>query len=198
MLGVKALAGILASVAAGVGVALARRRGITLEQLRAIMPNLSAAKAAEYLPLLNKEMRAGGITNKARRAAFLAQVAMESGELRWAVEFADGTAYEGRTNLGNTQKGDGPRYKGRGWIQLTGRSNYRAAGKALGLPLEDKPEMAAEPGVAFKVAVWFWNSRSLSQLADAGDFTEITRRINGGFNGLDTRKMYHARALANL
>ncbi|HYO70109.1 MAG TPA: glycoside hydrolase family 19 protein [Archangium sp.] len=194
----KAVAGILASVATAVGVGLARGGGITLEQLRAVMPHLAASKAEEYLPLLNKAMRAGKISTKPRRAAFLAQLAHESGELRWAVEFADGTAYEGRTNLGNTQKGDGPRYKGRGWIQLTGRANYRAAGKALGLPLEDKPELAAEPAVAFQVAVWFWNSRSLSQLADVGDFENITRRINGGLNGYDARKMYHARALAAL
>ncbi|MCY1077094.1 glycoside hydrolase family 19 protein [Archangium lansingense] len=85
-------------------------------------------------------------------------------------------------------------YKGRGPIQLTGRNNYRAAGQALGIDLEGNPTRAADVDVGFRTAAWFWNSRSLNPLADQGNFREITRRINGGFNGLAAREAYYARA----
>ncbi|MFL5320255.1 MAG: glycoside hydrolase family 19 protein, partial [Myxococcaceae bacterium] len=132
---------------------------------------------------------------KKRKAAFLAQLAHESGQLQWWHEFASGAEYEGRRDLGNTHPGDGVRYKGRGPIQLTGRANYRSAGRALHLPLEAHPEMAVKPSVGFRVAVWFWTTHGLNALADKGKFTEITRRINGGFNGLSSRLAYYRRAL---
>jgi putative chitinase len=169
--------------------------GLTLAQLRAIMPRLSEALGTAYLPHLNAAMAAADISTTRRRAAFLAQLAHESGELRFWEELADGKAYEGRQSLGNTQPGDGPRYKGRGPIQLTGRANYRAAGQALGIDLEKSPERARDVDVGFRVAAWFWSSRGLNPLADAGDFREITRRINGGYNGLPQREAYYARAL---
>ncbi|MBN1209209.1 MAG: peptidoglycan-binding protein [Myxococcaceae bacterium] len=169
--------------------------GVTLQQLRAIMPRLSEAQASSYLPHLNAAMAQVEITTPRRQAAFLAQLAHESGELRFWEELADGKAYEGRRDLGNTQPGDGPRYKGRGPIQLTGRANYRAAGQALGIDLEKSPERARDPDVGFRVAAWYWQSRGLNALADAGDFREITRRINGGYNGLPQREEYYARAL---
>jgi len=171
------------------------RTGLTLLQLRAIMPRLTEAQSALYLPHLNAAMAAAEIHTSQRRAAFLAQLAHESGELRYWEELADGKAYEGRKSLGNTQPGDGPRYKGRGPIQLTGRANYRAAGQALGIDLENNPERARDVDVGFRVAAWFWGSRGLNPLADAGDFREITRRINGGYNGLPQREAYYARAL---
>jgi len=120
--------------------------GITIEQLRAVMPNLSASKAAEYLPLLNTAMAEAQINTPQRKAMFLAQLAHESAQLRYFEEIASGAAYEGRKDLGNTQPGDGKRYKGRGPIQLTGRNNYRKAGQALGLDLEGNPPLAAPPG----------------------------------------------------
>ena len=159
--------------------------------LRRAMPGLPAEKARRYAPLLNAAMLEGQITNKARAAAFLAQLGHESGSLRWMEELASGAAYEGRLDLGNTQPGDGRRYKGRGPIQLTGRANYRTAGKALGLPLEDKPKLAARPAVGFRTAVWYWTTRGLNALADRGDFDGITFRINGGFNGLSERRHRH-------
>ena len=168
--------------------------GITIDQLRTIMPTLSADKAAEYLPLLNAAMAEAQINTPRRQAAFLAQLAHESGELKYFEELASGAAYEGRRDLGNTQPGDGRRYKGRGPIQLTGRANYRAAGEALGLDLEGDPEQAARPDVGFRTAGWFWNSRDLSPLADAGDFREITHRVNGGYNGMADREKYYATA----
>lgn len=168
--------------------------GISKAQLQAIMPNLSSAKADEYLPLLNAAMVQGGINTPRRQAAFLAQLAHESGQLRYFEEIASGAAYEGRRDLGNTQPGDGVRYKGRGPIQLTGRHNYRIAGQALGIDLENNPTLAARPDVGFKIAVWYWNSRNLSAQADAGNFDAITRAINGGYNGKADRDRYWATA----
>lgn len=167
---------------------------VTVAELQRIMPNLSTSKAQAYLPHLNKAMGEAGIVGKDRQAAFLAQLAHESGGLVYMEEIASGAAYEGRSDLGNTQPGDGVRYKGRGPIQLTGRANYRAAGKALGVDLEGNPELAAQPHVAFRIATWYWQSRGLNQLADAGNFTAITQRINGGYNGLADRQQYWARA----
>jgi putative chitinase len=143
-------------------------------------------------------MNEAGITTPKRQAAFLAQVAHESGELRFFEEIASGAAYEGRRDLGNVRPGDGRRFKGRGPIQLTGRANYRAAGRALGIELENNPTRAADPDVGFRVAAWYWRTRGLNTLADQGDFRQITKRINGGFNGLADRQRYWARAKAVL
>ncbi|HZI10084.1 MAG TPA: glycoside hydrolase family 19 protein, partial [Myxococcus sp.] len=168
--------------------------GVSVPQLRAIMPNLSVDRANAVLPHLNKASEEAGINTPKRQAAFLAQLAHESGEFRYFEELASGAAYEGRVDLGNIHPGDGVRYKGRGPIQLTGRSNYRAAGRALGIDLEGNPKRAADLDVGFRTAAWFWNSRNLSPLADQGNFREITRRINGGYTGLASRERYYARA----
>jgi putative chitinase len=129
---------------------------------------------------------------------FLAQLAHESGQLRYFEEIASGAAYEGRTDLGNIYPGDGVRYKGRGPIQLTGRNNYRAAGNALGVDFENNPTLVATPEWGFKVAVWFWNSRNLNAAADRGDFDYTTYRINGGYNGNSARHYYWEQAKAAL
>ena len=173
-------------------------KGVTLGQLHRIMPSLPMSKAKAYLPFLNRAMAEAKINTKQRKAMFLAQLAHESVQLRFFEEIASGAEYEGRRDLGNIHPGDGVRYKGRGPIQLTGRSNYRAAGRALGLPLEAKPKMAAQASVGFRTAAWFWTSRGLNKFADQGNFREVTRRINGGFNGLDSRLAYYRRALAAL
>ncbi|SEU36965.1 glycoside hydrolase family 19 protein [Stigmatella erecta] len=174
---------------------------LTLEALRAAYPRLSAADAARYLRPLNQALREGALLTPRRAAAFLAQLGHESGELRYWEELASGADYENRKDLGNTQPGDGVRFKGRGPIQLTGRANYRAAGAALGLPLEEQPELVATVDVGFRVAVWFWNSRKLSALADLGTleaFRTITLRINGGQNGAADREAKWATAKAVL
>ncbi|WP_239014135.1 LysM peptidoglycan-binding domain-containing protein [Archangium violaceum] len=172
--------------------------GVSLQQLRAIMPNLSVDRAQQLLPHLNSAMREANINTPRRQAAFLAQLAHESAQFRYFEEIASGAAYEGRRDLGNTQPGDGVRFKGRGPIQLTGRSNYRAAGQALGIDLENNPHRAADPDVGFRTAAWFWNSRNLNAYADAGNFDAITYRVNGGYNGKASRDAYYQRALSVL
>lgn len=168
--------------------------GISLQQLCAIMTNLSDARARECIGHLNSAMSEAQINNWRRHAAFLAQIAHESGELKYFEELASGDAYEGRQDLGNTQPGDGRRYKGRGPIQLTGRNNYRDAGKALHIDLEGHPQRAGDLDVGFRIAGWFWTRRGLNALADAGEFREITRRINGGYTGIEARIRYYERA----
>jgi putative chitinase len=174
---------------------------VTLAELREVMTTLQQTKAAAYLPPLNKAMAEFHIESRLRKAAFLGQVAHESGELKWFHELASGMEYDISKNpklargLGNVNPGDGPRYKGRGPIQLTGRANYRACGKALGLDLEENPDIAVEPGVAFRTAGWFWDTHGLNALADKEDYKLITRRINGGYNGYDDRVQYYERAL---
>jgi putative chitinase len=167
---------------------------LTTEQLRAVMPHLPADRAEQFLKPLNDAMKEFEINTPKRQAAFLAQIAHESGELKYMEEIASGEAYEGRKSLGNTEPGDGKRYKGRGPIQLTGRANYRKCGEALKLDLEGKPETAAEPAIGCRIAGWFWKTHGLNELADKGEFRQITRRINGGYNGEARREEFYKRA----
>jgi putative chitinase len=170
-------------------------RLLTLEELRAIMPQLPLPRAQEFLEPLHRAMAERSITTERRQAAFLAQLAHESGEFRFMEELSDGQAYEGRQSLGNTQPGDGPRFKGRGPIQLTGRTNYTNASRALGVDLVANPTLAATPEVGCRVAAWFWQSHGLNELADVGDFRRITFIINGGYTHLERREAYYHRAL---
>jgi putative chitinase len=174
---------------------------VTLHQLHTIMPHLTTSRGNLYIDPLNRAMAEFHVTTRLRKAAFLAQIAEESVELLYFQEIASGWEYDISHNralaleLGNTKVGDGPRYKGRGPIQLTGKSNYRSAGQALGLDLVDHPDKAAQPNVGFRVAGWFWVGHSLNGLADKQDFREITRRINGGYNGYSVRLAYYEHAL---
>lgn len=167
---------------------------VTDDELRQVMPNCPAAKRADYLPFIQKAMAEFAITSYWRETAFLAQLAHESAELRYMEEIASGAAYEGRKDLGNTQPGDGKRYKGRGPIQLTGRANYTKYGGLLGLDLVNNPTVAATKEVGFRIAGEFWKLNGLNELADQQDFKAITKRINGGYNGLDDRIKYYERA----
>lgn len=119
---------------------------------------------------------------------FLAQLGHESDGYKAMEEYASGRAYEGRADLGNTQPGDGVRYKGRGPIQITGRSNYRKYGKRIGINIEKYPELASNPCIGMRLALEYWKDRGLNALADADDILGITKKINGGTNGLDDRK----------
>ena len=139
----------------------------------------------------------------ARAAAFLAQLAHESGQFRFMEEIWGPTdaqrRYEPVTKLsqalGNTDVGDGKRFKGRGPIQLTGRANYQRFGDLLSVDLLADPPRAANPSVAFRAAGLFWSKKGLNELADVATpaaFKEITRRINGGTNGLAERQAFYA------
>lgn len=159
---------------------------MTPQQLKIIMP-FAASRADLYAPLLASAMSEFEIDTPKRKAAFLAQIAHESGSLKYVEEIASGEAYEGRKDLGNTQPGDGKRFKGRGLIQVTGRANYQACGAALGLDLIASPELLKEPVNAARSAGWYWHSRNLNRFADWDQFGALTRAINGGYNGLDDR-----------
>ena len=168
---------------------------ISFDQLVRIMP-YAKQRADKFIDPLNTAMKEFDISeNGLREAAFLAQIAHESGELRYVEELASGDAYEGRDDLGNLAPGDGVRYKGRGLIQLTGRHNYEACGEALELDLVACPELLEEPINACRSAAWYWHSRGLNDLADRHQFLRITKVINGGTNGWNDRLKYYQRAL---
>jgi putative chitinase len=146
-------------------------------------------RAAELALSANVHLKASGIEESPLRFAhFFAQLGHESGGFRYMEEIASGQAYEGRADLGNAQPGDGRRYKGRGPIQLTGRANYRDYGRAAGIDFESHPEIVALPSVGLMVAIAYWTKKGLNALADADDVTAITKRINGGLNGIEDRK----------
>jgi putative chitinase len=153
--------------------------------------NLTAEQAAAHADALIAAMAEFEIDTPARQAAFLAQLAHETGGFRWLRELGSVRylqRYEGRADLGNTEPGDGPRFRGRGYIQLTGRHNYQQAGAALNLPLLAQPELAEQPEYAARIAGWYWYRRALNLLADRGDFRRLTRAINGGLNGIADRE----------
>ncbi len=171
---------------------------ITEQQLLQILPN-AGRQAGVFVPVLNTAMGRYGIVGTLRVSAFIAQVGHESGQLRYVREIWGPTAqqlgYEGRADLGNTVKGDGSKFRGRGLIQITGRANYAACGEALGLDLISKPELLELPQHAAMSAAWFWSTRGLNTLADQKDFAKITKRINGGLTGQDDRLALYDRAL---
>lgn len=171
---------------------------LTAKLLLSIMPRCPSAMAPAYAELLNKAAREREITTLPRLACWLGQLAWESDCLRVLEELADGSDYEGRRDLGNVCKGDGPRYKGRGFIQITGHANYSSASLALDVNLVQTPELASEPEFAARIAAWFWASHGCNERADAGDIEGITHVINGGLSGLDGRRDYTIRAFARL
>jgi putative chitinase len=180
---------------------------LTTRQLQSIMPAVPAARREAFLPFLQAAMTEFAIEAPARAAAFLAQLAHESGQFRYMEEIWGPTPSQRRyepvstlaANLGNSEAGDGKRFKGRGPIQITGRANYRRFGDLLGVDLVSDPPRAAFPELAFRIAGLFWSKKGLNELADRATpeaFREITRRINGGFNGLEDRQKFYAAARA--
>jgi len=170
---------------------------LAAQKLWAIMADASADDVQRFHSPLLAMLPRYGIDRPLRIAHFLAQIAHESGCLRYTEELASGAAYEGRKDLGNLLPGDGVRFKGRGLIQLTGRANYRQYGQACQRDFEradDPGRVASDPALAVDVAGWFWATRKLSELADRDDLQGITRRVNGGLNGLEKRAAYLARA----
>ena len=146
-------------------------------------------RAQEMAICANRWFADYGVMDSALRLAhFLAQLIHESGSFRYMEEIASGQAYEGRRDLGNTQPGDGKLFKGRGPIQITGRSNYRRYGARIGIDIERHPEIAALPSIGLHLALEYWKVNGLNTFADADNVLAITKAINGGTNGLDDRK----------
>lgn len=139
---------------------------------------------ADAMPQLTTRFE---INTNTRQHHFLAQVAHESDHFKTTREYASGRAYEGRKDLGNVQKGDGERFRGRGLIQLTGRANYEAASKALGEPYAQEPDLVERFPAAAIVSGWWWQAHGCNQLADKDDVKLVTKRVNGGYNGLESR-----------
>jgi len=173
--------------------------GPTKEKLGLVMPRAMAKRIDLYYEPLVKGMTRYGIDTPRQIAHFISQLAHESGSLLYAEELASGSAYEGRTDLGNNQPGDGVRFKGRGLIQLTGRNNYTQYSKFTGIDyIGDPIKLATDPFACVDVACWFWKDRNIGPLAEADDAKAVTKRINGGYNGLDDRLEHLARAKALL
>lgn len=177
---------------------------IHYDQLRAIMPH-AGFDLIFYLDPLNRTCKEFDINNNARLSAFLANLAHESGSFRYMEEIASGAAYEGRRDLGNHEQAaieaaaehdstPGRFYKGHGPIQITGYYNHRDCGIALSLDLVNYPRLITTPLHGCRAAGWFWKSRGCNELADAGKYEALTRRINGGLNGLADRMAYLDRA----
>jgi putative chitinase len=165
---------------------------INLEQLLAIATEADPARVEELLPHLLQTMMQYDITTSLRQSHFLAQLIHESGSFNYVEEIDSGEYLEGRTDLGNIEPGDGPRYKGRGLIQITGRDNYAACGHDLGVDLISEPTRLTENELACLSAGWFWTKNGLNALADEDDEEMVCRTINGGLNGFEERQYFLA------
>ncbi len=167
---------------------------ISATQLQAICPH-AGGRIATFIQPINDALSRFSILTPRRIAAFLAQCAHESTELLYMRELASGNAYEGRADLGNTEPGDGPKYKGGGLIEITGRYNYVSCGQAIGVDLVGQPDLIEIPENACMASAWFWKTHGLNELADENKFGTICHKVNGGYNGIDQRLQYWLLAL---
>ncbi len=170
------------------------------------IPDLITKTRAEYiygnrisdseLSDLNACLKRFEINTHPRMRHFLSQTAHESGGLKWLKELSSGKAYEGRRDLGNIHPGDGPKYKGAGVIQLTGRNNYQAFANYIHDPDVMEGVNYVSTKYPFSSAGFWWHNNNMNALCDRGaNVEEITRRVNGGLNGLADREAYYAKAL---
>lgn len=155
---------------------------------------LAKNRVDNYLNYINGYCDKFKINTPMRMAHYLAQIAHESAELRYTKELASGKAYEGRKDLGNVHAGDGVKFKGRGLIQITGRTNYHNYSIFCGFDVENNPELLERPLGAVKSSMWIFEKFGCNELADDDDVLAITKVINGGTNGLADRKQYLERA----
>lgn len=177
---------------------------ITLEQLKKIYRNGKEEKLKLYVEAFNQVFPKFEINTPKRIAAFLGQVAVESGELKYDRELPSrwnkknpkdpneqtGTLYENRKLLGNNKPGDGPKYIGRGILQLTGRANYTDMSKKLNRDLVNNPDLACDPMVSVEIACQYFKDRKLLAFADAWNLDEVTKRVNG------SAKLHHDQRVA--
>lgn len=175
---------------------------ITAAHLFRMAPNARRDLVSHLAAPLTRWLDAYAISAHAERLAhFLAQAAHETDGFRTLIEYGTDQyfrqRYGHRSDLGNRSDGDGPRFKGRGIFQLTGRANYQTYGRRLGLDLETSPDLAADPSVAVQVACLYWTDHDLNAHAD-NDNTQalktITLRINGGYTGYESRRRYYQAA----
>lgn len=141
----------------------------------------------KYKSLLN----AYHVNTPLRIAHFMAQISHESGGFKYLKELGNNDyfkKYEGRKDLGNLNEGDGLKFKGRGFIQITGRANYTVLAKDARIDCLNNPELLEQEPNAMISALWFWNKNKLNDLADKDDCKSITKKINGGYNGLAERE----------
>lgn len=164
------------------------------DALRHVCPNLTRGEAITIARGLGEAFHRYGITTRARAAMAVAQWAHESANFSTREEFASGAKYEGRLDLGNTQPGDGKRFKGRGRIQITGRANYAAIAKALEIDCVKNPRILATSPLSEIASGQWWNDHSCNAFCDDDDFVGLTKRINGGLTGITERKRLLARA----
>lgn len=153
-----------------------------------------AAIVGAIAPVFAATLDSYEINTPLRIAHFMGQITHECAGFRTTEEFASGEKYEKREDLGNIHDGDGPLYKGRGLLQLTGRANYRDMGHKLGLQLEKKPHLAGEPVTSLKIACEYWKSRKINGPSDRDDLLKVTKLVNGGKNGLADRRNYLRKA----
>jgi len=176
---------------------------VDADTMRAIAPHFSGRTALHQAAIIagvGKVLAATldefDINTRLRIAHFLAQTCHESAGFRTTEEFASGRQYENRKDLGNVHPGDGPRYKGRGLLQLTGRANYRTVGGLIKVDLEGHPEKAAEPELSLRIACVYWQRRKINGPCDSDDIITVTKRVNGGLNGLAERRQFLKKAKA--
>lgn len=174
---------------------------ITLDQVRWMLaPTPKHTLIADLYPFLEAACEEFEIDTELRQAHFLAQTAWETDRFCALEEYASGDAYDTREDLGNTPErdGDGALYKGRGIMMLTGKSNVARCSAALfgdrNVLLDDPWLLSDDFETAVRSGAWFWFEHDLNRLADADDLRKITRKINGGTNGLDGRRRLYERA----
>ena len=163
---------------------------ILLNDFLRIFPRCPADRQQDYCDGFNDALEQSDINTPQRVACFCGQIAHESGELRWVLEQDSGQAYEGRASLGNTQPGDGPRFKGRGFLQLTGRKNYTAFANWSGIDCVNDPDLLLQPQYAWLSCIFYWDTHNINALADQMDVVGVTKIVNGGTNGLAQREAY--------
>lgn len=173
---------------------------INKAQLLRAVPTLYKPRLDEFVDSFNKYSDMFGINTPLRTVHYLAQVFHESGCLRYVEEIASGAAYDTGAlaiKLGNTPQkdGDGQKYKGRGFIQITGKANYQAyrdSGYCNGDVVAHPEWLCNSPGNQ-KASMWFWKTKGLNALADRDDIKAVTKKVNGGYNGLASRQYYYRR-----
>ena len=174
----------------------AKKQYVSKESLAYIWKCAPSVILDSEITELNRCLEQFGVTTPQRIRHFLSQTAHESGGGRWKKELASGWDYEGRLDLGNTQPGDGPRFKGSGYIQLTGRANYQDFSNFIKDPQVMQGVNYVSDKYPFSSAGFWWSNNSLNALCDTGPSVEqVTKRVNGGYNGLEDRRMYYNRTL---